>query len=236
MVQRLIDGNPLRRINLEHLHEQIHRHVHHPLVPLRTEKQLAQRSWLHERNVLHLSVHFLESGNHAFRPKEGAKLHEFVILVEGGLLVEQRIPPRQNAHKDDPAGPNVDGRSLVNHFRENFGSSETLRSRRMRYAGTGGIVANGTGPVLLLQMRNDGDDELRLEFNQNGSRTSSSFALSFFAFNSATSSSASPSFTSASPKSMRTPTPVSREYLTGTTGRNSVQKVAWLDITMDNAF
>ena len=128
-------------------------------------------------------------------------------------MVEKRVSSRQDAHENDSAGPNVNGRRLVNHLRENFGSSKTLRPRGVRNAGTGGIVTDGTGPVFLLQMGNDGDDELCLEYKKNTDMTSSSFALFLFAFSSSTSSSANPSLTSASPKSMRTPTPVSREYL-----------------------
>lgn len=100
----------------------------------------------------------------------------------------------------------------MNHLRENFGSSKTLRPRgvrnavqvgRDRWNRSGFSSADG----------NDGDDELCLEYKKNTDMTSSSFALFLFAFSSSTSSSANPSLTSASPKSMRTPTPVSREYL-----------------------
>lgn len=124
----------------------------------------------------------------------------------------------------------------MNHLRENFGSSKTLRPRGVRNAGTGGIVTDGTGPVFLLQMGNDGDDELCLEYKKNTDMTSSSFALFLFAFSSSTSSSANPSLTSAKPKVDENADSCFTGVSTGISTQNTLQKVARFDIAMNNPF
>ena len=162
VLQRLARRDAILRVDLKHLHQEVHRHVHHPLLPLAPDEHVSQRSGLDEWDILHIAIHLLQSLDHRFRPEEGAELHQLVILIQRRFLVKQRVPSRQYAHEHDATRPDVQRCGLVNHLRQDFGSAEALRSGCVSKTCTGGIVANGATAVRVLEMLDDVDDEPRL--------------------------------------------------------------------------
>lgn len=162
MLQRLARRDAILRVDLKHLHQEVHRHVHHPLFPLAPDEHVSKRGGLDERNILHIAIHLLQSLDHRFRSEEGAELHQLVILIQRRFLVKQRVPSRQYAHEHDATRPDVQRCGLVNHLRQDFGSAEALRSGRVSKARAGGVVADGATAVRVLEMLDDVDDEPRL--------------------------------------------------------------------------
>ena len=159
MLQGLTSCDAIRRVDLEHFHEEIHRYIHHPLFPLASDEHLSERSWLDKRNILHITVHLLQALNHRFRSEEGAELHQLVILIKSRFLVKQRISSWKDAHKHNTTRPNIQSCGLVNHLWQNLRSAEALGAGRMRKTCTGRIIADGATAIRVLEMLDDVDNE-----------------------------------------------------------------------------
>ena len=142
MLEGFVSRDAVGRVDLEHLHQQVHRHVDHPLFPLTPQEHLSQGGRLDEGNVLNVAIHLLQPLNHGLGSEEGTELHQLVVLIQSRFLVKQRIPPRQNAHEHDATRPDVQRGGLVNHLREHFWRAESLRARRVSEASARRIVAN----------------------------------------------------------------------------------------------